>query len=797
MRNDLVYVMSNEILTEVVVLEEKVLGEKRSAAFYDRAMTYLHSEYTDRLVVTVVCFFSGMIGARGLVFGKYAPFGVAMAASVPRKGMWGALFGALLGYLIPSPVTVSARYTAALIAVTAIRWSLSELKGVTSHGLFAPLATFLPLLLTGVVMVVLGGAVEFVAALYVAEAFLAAGSAFFLSRAAGILTNRRQEGAFDSLDAASLMVALCIMVLSLSGIVIQGVSVGRIVTVIVVLYAARMGGIGGGAIAGTVAGAIQGLSLVGLSYLSGAYGLGGLMAGVFAPMGKIAAAVAFILAHGIASLQTGANETAVIGTIEVAAATIMYMLLPKSRWIEELFTTRKDTLSGSALRDNVVMRLRHASEALSNVYESVDEVSKKLATISAPDMQGVYNNSTERVCTGCARSGMCWGAWKTDTLHNFASLTRPLKEQGRMREGDFQKNFLERCNRTGEMREEINRNYGRFLAYQAAQIRSAQIREVAEAHFHTTSDVLKEMAEEFTRYQHFDDEAARRIGDVMRAYGMNPMEICCRVDRFDRMTIEAEVEKKRRSRINKANFTKDISTACGRRFSPPCVTNTEETCMIQMCQRPRYDILRGFSQYNANQSSFCGDCAAVFYDGQGRLIAMISDGMGTGGHAAVDGAMTVAMAEKLLKSGIGYDSMLQTINSALMAKSGDETLSTVDLVSIDLFTGITEFRKAGAAGTVVKRGKKTEYIELSSMPAGILSEISFAQCQRELESGDMIVMVSDGVIGSGTAWLVDLVDHVGEDVDPNALAERIIDEAKRLRVDGHEDDVSALVLMMA
>ena len=48
---------------------------------------------------------------------------------------------------------------------------------------------------------------------------------------------------------------------------------------------------------------VQGLSTAGLSYLSGAYGLGGLMAGVFAPMGKAAAAVAFIVSHGVASLQ--------------------------------------------------------------------------------------------------------------------------------------------------------------------------------------------------------------------------------------------------------------------------------------------------------------------------------------------------------------------------------------------------------------------------------------------------------------------------------------------------------------
>ena len=784
------------VVSIILVQRCFVVEEKRSIQINQRIYEYLHSEYAQRIIIAVVGFLSGMIASRGLVFGRYAPFGVATVAAVPKKGMWGAVMGAFVGYLFPSPVSVPARYAAALIAVVAIRWSLSELRGIYSHPLFAPATTFLPLLLTGVVMVVLNGSMEYTAALYVAEAFLAAGSSFFLTRSAQLLTSRRGDKAYDNMDMASLMMTICIFILSLSGVTVSGISLGRILTVLVVLYCARVGGISAGAVAGVVAGIMQGLSLVGLSYLSGAYGLGGLMAGVFAPMGKIATAVAFIIAHGVASLQVGDGQIALVGTIEVATATIIYMALPKSRHIAELFTMRRDTLSGNALRNNVVMRLRHAADALNGVYASVDEVSKKLATISAPDMQGVYNNSTERICAGCAKSSLCWGSYKEDTIHNFACLTRPLRDKRRIENGDFIKTFQERCGRVGEMREEVNRNYSRYLAHEAAELRSAQIREVVESHFETTADILKEMAEEFTCYEHFDDEAARRITDVLREYGLTPLEVCCRIDKYDRMTVEAEIEKKRRNHIDKAAFTKDMSTACGRSFAPPCVSNTEAVCLIQMTQRPRYDVLRGFSQYNANGSSFCGDCATAFYDGSGRLISIISDGMGSGGLAAIDGAMTIAMAEQLLRSGIGYDSMLQTVNSALIAKSGDESLATLDIVSIDLFTGETELRKAGAAGTIYRHGKKTEYIELSSMPAGIMPDVHFAMETREMESGDMLVMISDGVIASGSGWLIDMVANSGEDVDPNVLAEKIIRQARRERADGHEDDVSVLILIL-
>lgn len=344
------------------------------------------------------------------------------------------------------------------------------------------------------------------------------------------------------------------------------------------------------------------------------------------------------------------------------------------------------------------------------------------------------------------------------------------------------------------MKDEINKNYSRFMARQAAEINALQIKEIAQENFKTTSDILCEMAEEFTRYEIFDIDAAERVSDIMRDNGINPVEICCRVDKYDRMTIEAEIEREREKRINRAAFAKEISSACGRVFSPPCVSTIDDKCRLQMCQKPFFDVKRGFSQYNANGGTFCGDSAAVFYDGNGRLIAIISDGMGTGGRAAVDGAMTAAMAESLLKAGIGVDSTLQTVNSALMAKSGDESLATLDLVIIDLFTGKTDFKKAGAAGTIVKRTRRTEYIEMSSMPAGIMPSISFAETERDLTAGDKIIMVSDGIVASGYEWLVDFVQNSDKEIEPNALAEQIIQRAEKQRSDGHEDDMSVLVL---
>lgn len=781
-----------------------MVEESKVRQLWGRAREALSSPYARKAVIQLASFFGGMCCSRGLVFGRFAPFGVAAAASVPREGMWAAVLGAFLGYLLPSPVFIPVRYEAALLAVAAIRWSLSELKSVTSHVLFPPIAAFLPLLLTGMTMVFLNGSLTYTAALYVAESFLGAGCAYFLRRTSNLLMGfagdgtRRTRGVFDSGDVAALSVSAGVAALAFSEVTFGGVSLGRILLVLLILTSARLGGIGGGAVAGVAAGVVQGLSTAGLSYLSGAYGLGGLMAGVFAPMGKIAAAVAFILSHGVASLQVGADSQEYIlrGAVEVGAATVLYMAIPKSQRLAQLFTSRRDTLSGSALRGNIVLRLRHAGEALSQVHTSVEEISRKLSAICAPNLQGVYDRSVETICAGCSARGACWRKHKEETLDNFRQLSKELRSKGRVDTVDFSPAFSERCGRVGEMRNEINKNYGRYLLKEAAELRAAQIREVVEEHFQTTADILDEMAGEFSQYQSFDEEAAERVREILVENGIEPLEVCCRLDRFGRMTVEAEVTRERRKRVNRAVFTREISAACGRVFSPPCLSDAGENCRMQMCQRPAFDAARGFSQYSAGSGAFCGDSASVFYDGCGRLVAVLSDGMGTGGRAAIDGAMTCAMAESLLKAGIGFESMLRTVNSALIAKSGDESLATLDIACVDLFTGQCQFHKAGAACSVVRRGKKVEFIEASSVPVGIMPQVEFVDCKVDLEPGDVVVLVSDGVTAAGQEWLEDLVLHWDEEENPNLLAQRVTDEARRRRSDGHEDDITALALVL-
>ena len=46
--------------------------------------------------------------------------------------------------------------------------------------------------------------------------------------------------------------------------------------------------------------------------------------------------------------------------------------------------------------------------------------------------------------------------------------------------------------------------------------------------------------------------------------------------------------------------------------------------------------------------------------------------------------MTAELLRRLIEAGVSLDAALKLVNSALLVKSGDESLSTIDIVGVDL-----------------------------------------------------------------------------------------------------------------
>ena len=437
------------------------------------------------------------------------------------------------------------------------------------------------------------------------------------------------------------------------------------------------------------------------------------------------------------------------------------------------------------------MRLDLASNSLKNISQAVNAVAVRLKDYYSSDIDSVYTKCVEENCTRCGMRAFCWQDVREKKADRFSQLTPVLKNYGTVDGSDIKKLFNKKCCKSEEMAQSIKSHYESYKCFIAAEARVSQIRGVVAGQFSGLGDILHDFKEEFESFETYDIAASERVCAYLKSNGFVPIECSCRIDRLGRMTVELELADADRKLLKKNNMVREISKLCGRTLNAPQITAVSNRSRAVFSEKPKFDVQIGSAQHVCSNGSLCGDSFNYFNDGQGRFVSVISDGMGTGGRAAVDASMAVSIMSKLLKVGFGYDCALSVANSALMVKSQDESLATVDVVSLDLFSGNAEIMKAGAPITFVRQSGKINRIEPTSLPAGILSDIKLTHDNISLSDGDIIVMLSDGAVSISDKWIGAMMrDFDGDEIQ--TLVNDIIDEATIGSKLGRDDDITVI-----
>lgn len=208
----------------------------------------------------------------------------------------------------------------------------------------------------------------------------------------------------------------------------------------------------------------------------------------------------------------------------------------------------------------------------------------------------------------------------------------------------------------------------------------------------------------------------------------------------------------------------------------------------------------GVAKTKKNNSNKSGDSYITNKINDDKYLIGLSDGMGSGEKASIKSEKVIKMLGNLLTTGMDKESAIELVNSAIMNED-DEVFSTIDATIIDLRDGSTEFIKVGSCPTFIKNGKKVDVIKSVNLPAGILDDIEIDLYDRNLEVGDIIVMISDGVSEAQVdtikreLWISDLLKNI-KAVRPQRIADIILQEAMDANYGIAQDDMTVLVALV-
>lgn len=741
----------------------------------------------------LLSFTTGFFMARAQIFNNASPLGVAFVAGVSREHTIFAAIGALLGYLIPTNELHNIRYMGAVGIASLALFLLGNFWGSAKRPIFSGVTATVSLLIVLSVLYMAGESVSTLPEL-LGECLLVGGCSYFLS----CFYDTLEKGSLclHPQQTASCVIAVMVLICALSQFTLYDFSPARTLGICLVLFAARYGRESSGAVAGTALGIS--VYLADPLLISPALGciIGGLLAGVFSSFGKIGCSLAFLLTGGILAVQNGSYQTFPL-LYEGIVAAVLFMVLPQkvSGFFNKLFSPAPEGSLVEGLRNSIVTRLSFAAEAVDDVSQSVEEVSKKLKRIHAPSFEQVFQKTEETSCIGCSMRLYCWESNKGETLSTLLGITKALRTKGILSSEDMSSDFFEHCLHPQKLLENLTVYFNDFLTRDAAGRRLEEIQGIIADEFQGISQMLSGLAEEFHQASRYDYDTAHQIRNALLAMELNPLDIGCEIDQYGRLTAEIRLLREDHKKVNRAILLRELSAKCTRDFETPTMAEGGNSILLTLSEKADYTVNFGTAQYSYKNNALCGDAYQGFFDGRGRFIMIVSDGMGKGGRAAVDGTMACGLMARLIKAGFHPDSALKIVNSAMLYKSTDESLATVDITVLDLFSGIADFYKAGASPTILRKNKKAGIATGEALPAGIVRKVSFDHTQTSLSKGDIVVMMSDGMMGDGIDWIgVEL--EIWNSHDATALAEHLADYAKRRCPEGQEDDITVAVAII-
>ena len=109
-----------------------------------------------------------------------------------------------------------------------------------------------------------------------------------------------------------------------------------------------------------------------------------------------------------------------------------------------------------------------------------------------------------------------------------------------------------------------------------------------------------------------------------------------------------------------------------------------------------------------------------------------------------------------------------------------------------------EFIKNGAVPTYIKQNKKVQIIKSKTLPTGVVKELNVDVFDKDIENGQIIVMLSDGIIDSNIEyqnkelWIKYLLEDI-EITSSKKIADIILNEAVDNNYGKIKDDMSVIV----
>ena len=542
-----------------------------------------------------------------------------------------------------------------------------------------------------------------------------------------------------------------------------------------------------------------------MPFILSTYGLAGMLSGIFKDLGRGGSILGFLLGNGIISFYINGYGTSFIEIRELIVSIAVFIIIYKplnsylssymdvamGRNRERTYSNRKDEMAIRRLND-----ISNVFKELSATFEDTIGDRNSYNIENLYDLIDTVGNST---CIDCGMKKFCWEEGFYTTYYSMFNVIGLMENNDRLIDENLPESIRDYCINKDKLLKELRNQFDILKVNNVWENRIIENRALVSEQLAGVANIIDDLVEDIYGAPIFKDDVEEIIWANLKNEKIDVRDVVVIQLADGEVEFYIEVDRVYKEKNSRENVKNIISKTVGIPLKGIYTSsgNVDEGQTYKFIRNNGYNVLTEIASKANSFNRISGD-SYTFGEGPNGYFVALSDGMGVGRKANDESSIAIRLLEKFLEAKFDKELALKTINSMLMLRSNEEMFATFDISLVDLYSGKLQLIKTGSPATFIKKKDSVKVINSQSLPVGILKDIDFNIYEDYLEDGDILIMMSDGVLEANRSeedkekWMRKVIEDI-DSLNPKLVANTILDTASRISGNADRDDMTVLV----
>lgn len=430
-----------------------------------------------------------------------------------------------------------------------------------------------------------------------------------------------------------------------------------------------------------------------------------------------------------------------------------------------------------------VEQIEKYADSLQRLSGMLLRLEKQKDAFTNEEVEDMFSRVREKVCGRCEKCGWCWGENFVHTYQMGYDILSAVDHYGNELNTEIKRRLMQRCVMAPRFLREMLDGFHEARQNIIWVNRMARSRECCAIQMDTFADMIRSTAREMEKSIFRDERLKKKMEAALRKKDLRVLNIRFFMSAEGKYEIHITARMLAKQKLPVKEIVKIVAETSGRKFvlqNGSIGMIGQEYATVICMERTGFYTMQGTARIGKGCSRISGDNFALLDMPGGRQAAILSDGMGAGEEACRESTMVIELLEELLGAGFPEKDAIRMLNAAMVMGREEIHYSTVDMTIFDLYTGVCEIIKAGASSTFIKKKDHVEHLSSSSLPIGVVNRIEVESVKRQLEDGDFVIMVTDGVLDALPVGEQDILLETiiqGTDIrNPKEMAHHVLEQ---------------------